>query len=99
MAEFDPERLDPTGTPRPPYVTTEAERQRWDLCVLIAREIVDLHEGPGENAAMRWQMVRSIYQSDMETGDPAEAAEVLREALEQTTTTCHRPSRAHPVAG
>lgn len=78
--EFAPEALDPTGTPRPPYVTTAAERQRWDICVLIANGLVDVHEGPGENPALRWQMTRSLFHSGFETGDPGEAEELISQA-------------------
>ncbi|HZQ66267.1 MAG TPA: hypothetical protein VFA66_13685 [Gaiellaceae bacterium] len=81
--EFAPEALDPTDTPRPPYVTTAAERQRWDVCVLIAQRMVDVFEGPGENPALRWQMTRSLFHSEFETGDPGEAEELIRQASPQ----------------
>jgi len=51
--------------PYPPYVVTEAERERWDLSEGIARLIFD---DAGE--AQVWQATRSIFRSDFPTDPP-----------------------------
>lgn len=35
------------GRPRPPYVETETEKRRWDLCYLIAQATSELREPDG----------------------------------------------------
>lgn len=44
----------------PPYVTTEAERERWDLAVGIA---VELFGGVGPDHV--WMATRSIYRGSI----------------------------------
>jgi hypothetical protein len=47
----------------PPFVVTEDDRRRWQLAEGVAARVFD-----GEPAAA-WQMARTLYRSDMPTGE------------------------------
>ena len=48
--------------PYPPYVTTQAERKRWDVSEALARELFgDVSE------AQVWQATRSLYHGPIKT--------------------------------
>ncbi len=48
----------------PPYVVTPEERRRWDVCEALAEAVFESSEG---SAPTRWQMVRSLYASEIPT--------------------------------
>lgn len=52
------------GEEYPPYVTSDEERQRWDVCREIAGATMD---GVADEKTQVWQMTRSLYQSDTPT--------------------------------
>ena len=63
--------LDPAGTPYPPYVRTDEERRRWDVCVEGAVAYSELCEPGGvADSQFVWYFTRSIYKSDIPTGTP-----------------------------
>jgi hypothetical protein len=48
----------------PPYVSTESDRRRWDLCAAIA---TDLFGGVTGSSADVWAATRALYRSDIPT--------------------------------
>ena len=58
-SEETPER------PLPPFVNTDAEHERWEMCEKAA-ETMD-PEGSTED---HWYLARSLYHSDLPTEDP-----------------------------
>lgn len=59
----------PTRPPRaevyPPWVHSEAERPRWDLCAAIAEQL--FADGNDTLGSDLWLATRSLYQSDLPT--------------------------------
>jgi hypothetical protein len=55
-----------SGRPYPPYVTTEADRRRWDLSEQAARRVA---ANIGGDEATIWLATRSLYRSDIPTDD------------------------------
>ncbi len=59
----------------PPYVITEADQARWDLSMAIAETtIAELGDGTPDTAFL-WSYARTVYHSELPTGDPAELGE------------------------
>jgi hypothetical protein len=56
----------------PPYVTTEAQRERFDLSKAIAQRQVELYDDD-PNPLYVWLTTRWLYHSDIPTGGPDEA--------------------------
>lgn len=53
----------------PPYVVSDEDKRRWDLCVEAAEGLyADLPES--ERRAQVWSATRAFYTSDIPTGDP-----------------------------
>lgn len=67
MSQPAPEEATPVtelGEEYPPFVRSENERKRWDMCAAIARQT---WEGDDDAPAQIWQMTRSLYQSEIPT--------------------------------
>ncbi len=65
------EAVDPTdirNAPPPPYVVTDADRERWDLSGKVAEAIWN-DNAPGErlDPVFYWHMQRTVYKSDIPT--------------------------------
>lgn len=55
----------------PPYVVTDDERRRWDVCLELAESVFgDLPEA--ERATQVWAATRAYYTSPVPTGDESE---------------------------
>jgi hypothetical protein len=63
MSERRPERAEP----EPPYVTSAAERRRWDLAQAIARALFE--DEAGTDPAAIWMATRAVYRSRIKTGE------------------------------
>lgn len=57
------ERVPPEQEHRPPFVQTDEDRLRWDLCVAVA---ADQLQEPPESAAV-WLASRALYYSSIPT--------------------------------
>lgn len=67
----DPAALQDDEIKYPPYVVTDEERRRWDVCLEVAEEFFK-DVDPGERAAQVWSATRVLYKSDAQTGDESE---------------------------
>jgi hypothetical protein len=65
-AERDREHpLPPRAAVYPPYVASEEERRRWDLCAALAEQLfADPEDGSARDV---WLATRSLYRSDIPT--------------------------------
>jgi hypothetical protein len=68
----------------PPYVLSEADRERWDLCHGIAEKQVELY-GDGPDARYVWMMTRWFYATDVPTGTQADQDAAAKIAGERRT--------------
>jgi hypothetical protein len=58
----------------PPYVRTREDRCRWDICLKTAAAMSELCEPSGvADSRYVWFMTRSLYRSDILTGDPGDS--------------------------
>lgn len=71
---------DPDGQPYPPWASTDEERRRWDYSLDMASKLFGegddslLGSGPTPSSSADIPMAaRSIFFSDIPTGDPPEA--------------------------
>lgn len=71
MADDEGSKYDSAGTPFPPYVVTDENKRRWDVCLELAEAMFEDLD-PGERAAQVWSAARVYYHSDMATGDESE---------------------------
>jgi hypothetical protein len=62
----------------PPYVQTDEERVRWNVCL---RTAVTIAQKTGADAAFAFSTTRELYHSDLPTGSPEEVAPEHRAAL------------------
>lgn len=68
--------VDPSGTPRPPYVATDEERRRWDLCVRLTEATWRRFEPSSPvDGTFLIRTVRALYRSDVPTGPDEETVE------------------------
>ena len=66
--------VDPSGTPRPPYVVSDEERRRWDLCVRLTEATWRRFEPRSPvDGTFLIHTRRSLYRSDIPTGPDEEA--------------------------
>ena len=57
-----------------PYVRTDEDRRRWDICLKTATAMSELCEPSGvADSRYVWFMTRSFYKSDIPTGDPGDS--------------------------
>lgn len=86
----DPEVVevaDPTdvrSAPPPPYVVTDADRERWELSGKIAEALWEAN-APDEpmDPQFYWTMQRTVYASDVPTGSPDDIAKSVGQDLSE----------------
>jgi hypothetical protein len=61
--DMDPPRNEQSQTARPPYVRSDVEIERWELCVAIAAHVMDA----APDSEDVWFAARAIYSSDLPT--------------------------------
>jgi len=59
----------------PSYVTTEQQRQRFEISRAIAEALSAEYEPGMPNSEFVFYMTQQIYSTDIPTGDPSDAAE------------------------
>lgn len=68
----------------PPFVLTEADQARWDLSYAIAAKTSADNEPDGRpNSQFVWGYARTVFFSELPTGDPSELAEEAPEPVQE----------------
>ena len=72
-AAADGFEFDPGGRVRPPFVRTDADRERWDLAVNLSIKLWEQQNADAPSGTWMYYTPRSIFFSNIPTGKPPDA--------------------------